>query len=54
MAKSLDDSVGALEAAYDKVLKQCYDALAADTSQETRDALRTAIEEFIDTSDTDK
>jgi hypothetical protein len=49
MAKSIDDSINALEAAYDKVLRQCYDALAADAPQETRDALRTAIEEFIDT-----
>jgi hypothetical protein len=47
MAKSLDDSINALEAAYDKVLRQCYDALAADASQETRDALREAIAEFI-------
>jgi hypothetical protein len=54
MAKSLDDSINALEAAYDKVLKQCYDALAADAPQETRDALRSAIEEFIDTSDTEE
>jgi hypothetical protein len=54
MAKSLDDSINALEAAYDKVLKQCYDALAAGTPQETRDALRSAIDEFIDTSDTEE
>ena len=47
MAKSLDDSINALEAAYDKVLKQCYDALAEDAPQDTRDALREAIAEFI-------
>jgi hypothetical protein len=54
MAKSIDDSISALETAYDKVLKQCYDALAADAPQETRDALRSAIEEFIDTPDTEE
>lgn len=47
MAKSIDESISALESAYDKVLRQCYEALAADTPQQTRDALREAIAEFI-------
>ena len=29
---------------YEKLLKMCYDALAADTTQEERDRLRKAIE----------
>jgi hypothetical protein len=51
MANNIDNAISSLESAYDKVLKQCYEALAADAPQETRDALRTAIEEFIGTPD---
>jgi hypothetical protein len=36
---------------YDKVLKMCYDALAADAPQENRDALREAIEDHFKPSD---
>ena len=32
--------------AYNDIFKQCYDALAADAPQETRDKLREAIAEF--------
>jgi hypothetical protein len=35
---------------YNSIFKQCYDALAADAPQETRDALRTAIAEFVQES----
>jgi hypothetical protein len=48
----IDTAINNLEAAYDKVLKQCYDALAEDAPQEIRDALRKAIEQFVGTPDT--
>ena len=48
------DQLDSLIDAYNDIFKQCYDALAADAPQETRDALRSAIEEFIDTSDTEE
>jgi hypothetical protein len=41
------DQLDSLIEAYNNIFKQCYDALAADAPQETRDALRSAIEEFI-------
>jgi hypothetical protein len=33
---------------YNNIFKQCYDALAADASQEQRDALREAISQFLE------
>jgi hypothetical protein len=50
MADSLDKAITNLETKFDAVLKQCYEALAADAPQEKRDALREAIEGFIGTS----
>ena len=35
---------------YNGIFRMCYDALAADATQEQRDALREAIEGFIGTS----
>jgi len=43
MATAIDLAINKLEASYDKVLWQCYDALAEDAPQELRDALREAI-----------
>jgi hypothetical protein len=54
MANNIDASISRLEAAYDKVLKQCYEALAPDAPQELRDALRESIAEFIGTPDTEE
>jgi hypothetical protein len=34
-------------AQFNKLFKQCHDALAADTPQEDRNALRAAIAEFL-------
>jgi hypothetical protein len=45
--KSIAAAIIKLEAACDKVLMQCYEALAEDAPQELRDALRESIEEFI-------
>ena len=44
---NINSRINQLVAQYDSVLKMCYDALAADTPQENRDALRTAIEEHL-------
>ena len=41
------DQLDSLIDAYNNIFKQCYDALAADAPQETRDALRSAIAEFV-------
>jgi hypothetical protein len=49
---NIDTAIDNLEASYNKVLKQCYDALAEDAPQELRDALREAIEQFVGTPDT--
>lgn len=38
-------------AQFNKMFKQCHDALAADTPQEDRDAIRAAIAEFLKSSD---
>ena len=56
MANSPDVSakIDQLVAQYDIVLKMCYDALAADTPQENRDALRTAISEHFDAPDSEE
>jgi hypothetical protein len=48
------DQLDSLIEAYNDIFKQCYDALAADAPQETRDALREAIQEFLGTSDTEE
>ena len=48
------DQLDSLIDAYNDIFKQCYDALAADAPQETRDALRSAIKEFLGTSDTEE
>ena len=48
------DQLDSLIDAYNDIFKQCYDALAADAPQETRDALRTAIQEFLGTSDAEE
>lgn len=44
---NINANINKLVAQYDSVLKMCYDALAADTPQENRDALRTAIEQHF-------
>ena len=36
---------------YNKMFKQCYDALAADTPQDARDKLREAISGFLENAD---
>jgi hypothetical protein len=41
------DQLDSLIEAYNDIFKQCYDALAADAPQETRDKLREAIAEFV-------
>jgi hypothetical protein len=41
------DQLDSLIEAYNNIFKQCYDALAEDAPQDTRDALREAIAEFI-------
>lgn len=46
-APDINAKIDQLVAQYDSVLKMCYDALAADTPQENRDALRTAIEQHF-------
>jgi hypothetical protein len=51
MANDVNTAISKLETAYDKVLQQCYDALAEDTPQETRDALREAISGFLENAD---
>jgi hypothetical protein len=38
-------------AQFNKMFKQCHDALAADTPQEDRDALRAAIADFLKSPD---
>jgi hypothetical protein len=48
---NMNAKIDELVAQYDKVLKMCYDALAADAPQENRDALRTAIEEHLKPSE---
>jgi hypothetical protein len=41
------DQLDSLIEAYNGIFKQCYDALAEDAPQETRDKLREAIAEFV-------
>lgn len=42
------DQLESLIETYNNIFKQCYDALAADASQEQRDALREAISQFLE------
>ena len=51
---NIDDAIDGLTKQYDKVLRTCYDALAADTPQEDRDALRDAIANHLESSDTEE
>ena len=44
------DQLDSLIEAYNNVFKQCYDALAEDAPQETRDKLREAIADFVQSS----
>jgi hypothetical protein len=48
------DQLETLIDTYNGIFKQCYDALAADAPQETRDALRTAIAGFLESPDTEE
>jgi hypothetical protein len=48
------DQLNSLINAYNDIFKQCYDALAADAPQETRDALRESISSFLGASDTEE
>jgi hypothetical protein len=48
------DQLETLIDTYNGIFKQCYDALAADAPQETRDALRESISNFLDSSDTEE
>ena len=46
-AKKLIEMLDAMDSKYKGVLKRCYDALAEDTDQGVRDAVREAIEPYI-------
>lgn len=48
MATSIDDAIDKLTQQYDDVLRACYDALAEDVPQATRDALRESIAEHLE------
>jgi hypothetical protein len=48
--QALNDKFDSLIESYKTLFQQCADALAPDASQETRDALRRAIEEFLNKS----
>lgn len=48
MATTIDDAIDKLTQQYDDVLRTCYDALAEDVPQATRDALRESISEFLE------
>lgn len=47
MATSLDDAIDKLTEQYNDVLRTCYDALAEDVPQATRDALRESIADHL-------
>lgn len=47
MATSIDDTIDKLTKQYDEVLRACYDALAEDIPQATRDALRESIADHL-------
>lgn len=48
--KQLTEAFDKLEAKYKTVLKLCYDALKEEATQEQRDAIREAIEPYIEES----
>jgi len=48
------DQLETLIDTYNGIFKQCYDALAADVPQATRDALRESIADHLGTSDTEE
>ena len=48
MEKDIDNAIDKLAEKYDEVLRACYDALAEDVPQETRDALRKSISDHLD------
>ena len=54
MATSIDNAIDNLTKQYDAVLRACYNALAADVPQATRDALRESIADHLDSSDTEE
>ena len=47
MATSIDDAIDKLTEQYDAVLRACYEAMAEDVPQATRDALRESIAEHL-------
>ncbi len=47
MEKDIDNAIDKLTEKYDEVLRACYDALAEDVPQLTRDALRKSIAEHL-------
>lgn len=49
--KQLTELFDEMDAKYKQVLKRCFDALAEDTDQEVRDAVRDAIEPYIEDSE---
>jgi hypothetical protein len=51
---TIDDAIDKLTKQYDDVLRACYNALAADVPQATRDALRESISDHLDASDTEE
>jgi hypothetical protein len=51
---NIDDAINKLTQQYDDVLRACYDALAADVPQATRDALRQSISDHLGSPDTEE
>lgn len=41
------DQLNTLISTYNNIFRMCYDALAADTPQDQREALRESIKEFL-------
>ncbi len=54
MAMNIDEAIDKLTEQYDDVLRACYDALAADVPQATRDALRQSIADHLESPDTEE
>jgi hypothetical protein len=48
------DQLNSLIETYNNLFQMCYDALAADASQEQRDSLREAISGFLGTPDSEE
>ena len=48
------DQLESLIETYNGIFRMCYDALAADASQEQRDALRKSISGFLESPDTEE